>query len=1197
MKELLSPGVEVFVDDQSQYVQGSTNSVPFVLLATASNKASGSGVGIAQGTLPVNANNVYLMTSQRDLLSWYGKPLFYTTSSGAPINGDELNEYGLLAAYSSLGISNRCYIQRVDVNLQDLKASLNRPMGSPNNGSYWFDTANSTWGINEWNVVTTAFTVKTPKIVLNSTYLENDPFDTDPYAPRQRPVSGYGDIGDYAVNALEVDNPIFLKVGSPTSAQAVGTAYFDSVYNSWIQIGSKEWMTAWPTITGGKSTAGVTIPVGQTFTINGVTITVPAAVAPQSSMSALVGAINGAAIPGVYAANINEKLMLYCNSDAIYSSFIGAIEILFPTGSSLPTGYLGINPGIYNCPMYQATPSFQVPRWRTTDGAASRPTGSVWFKTNAVNGGTKFVMKSYDSVLATWSSKSVNVYYNDDSAIYSLDPSGGGYSIPAKTIYAQVNPFDGYRVPLNPDGTPVQPHITDPQQAGVTFFQRFAVGPTVVSGMVAPAPDAFTVGDQFKLSATQPGTMLLSEAIVTISSSNPSATTAGPQDFVVAVSSAGVPNISASIDDGGAIVLTHATGGDIHLVPWPATVTPDFTTGPIVQAGFIWMSPTGIAPANRAKWLYIDGQAEGVTLSNWVGAPTFTYTPSASAPSQDPLNGTKWYYSGAFEADIMIQNFGKWVGYQTVAGDVRGYNLINTDENGPIFSVTAPTTQTNAGKSPLVYGDIWIDTSDLVNYPKIYRWSNVSGQAQWVLIDNADNVTENGILFADARWSANGCVDPVDAAIPSIKTLLKSSYTDLDAPNPALYPQGMLLFNLRRSSLDVKSFAVDYFNTADFSVKPYDQYKTYYFGDKVTLNGMIYVSIANSAQVGNNPATSPTYWGEMQTSTWVTVSSNNDNGSPNMGRNAQRIVIVKALESGIDNSAQARQEQLNFNLIACPQYPELTPAMVNLNLDRNDTAFVIGDTPLRLAPDQIQAYVAATSSPYLDPNPIIQIGDQYTGIFYPSCQTRDLSGNTVVTAPSHMMIRTIIRSDQLSWPWYAPAGVRRGMVENALRIGYLSTRTNEFIQFSNDLATRDLLYSNHINPITFQPGVGIMNFGNKTCTEIKTALDRINVARLISYLRVQLYALSQQFLFEPNDQLTRDQFRNAVTSLMLDIQTKRGIYDYLVICDLSNNTPTTIDRSELWLDLAIEPVKAVEFIYIPIRVLNTGAISALQVGS
>jgi phage tail sheath protein FI len=80
-------------------------------------------------------------------------------------------------------------------------------------------------------------------------------------------------------------------------------------------------------------------------------------------------------------------------------------------------------------------------------------------------------------------------------------------------------------------------------------------------------------------------------------------------------------------------------------------------------------------------------------------------------------------------------------------------------------------------------------------------------------------------------------------------------------------------------------------------------------------------------------------------------------------------------------------------------------------------------------------------------------------------------------------------------------------------------------------------------------------------------------------------------LFEPNDQITRNEITNTVNSLMVDLIAKRAIYDYLVVCDLSNNTPARIDASELWVDVAIEPVKAVEFIYIPLRIKNTGEIS------
>lgn len=93
----------------------------------------------------------------------------------------------------------------------------------------------------------------------------------------------------------------------------------------------------------------------------------------------------------------------------------------------------------------------------------------------------------------------------------------------------------------------------------------------------------------------------------------------------------------------------------------------------------------------------------------------------------------------------------------------------------------------------------------------------------------------------------------------------------------------------------------------------------------------------------------------------------------------------------------------------------------------------------------------------------------------------------------------------------------------------------------------------------------------------------------MAYIRRQLTLAGRPFVFEPNDQLTRQQFTGVVQSLMVDLVAKRGLYDYLVVCDDSNNTPARIDRNELWCDVAIEPVKAAEFIYIPVRILNTGA--------
>ena len=132
-----------------------------------------------------------------------------------------------------------------------------------------------------------------------------------------------------------------------------------------------------------------------------------------------------------------------------------------------------------------------------------------------------------------------------------------------------------------------------------------------------------------------------------------------------------------------------------------------------------------------------------------------------------------------------------------------------------------------------------------------------------------------------------------------------------------------------------------------------------------------------------------------------------------------------------------------------------------------------------------------------------------------------------------------------------------------------------------------------VNPITFFSGAGIVNFGNLTKTSASSALDRINVSRLAVYLRSQLDSIAKPFIFEPNDQLTRNELKQSVESFMLELVAQRGLYDFAVVCDETNNTAARIDRNELYVDVAIEPVKAVEFIFIPVRLKNTGEIAKL----
>jgi len=1139
---LISPGVEVTIIDESQYIPSATNSVPYILLATAQNKVSGAGVGVAAGTLAAEANKVKLMSSQRDLLATYGNPFFYKTTAGTPINGYELNEYGLLAAFSALGVSNRCYVQRVDIDLAELTATLVRPTGNPDNGTYWLDTANTAWGIFEWNLVTGAFANRIPLVI-------TDPNDLEPASTV--PLQSIGSIGDYAVVATSTQNPIYYKRGGPIYPTQTSDVTLGDLYNTWVLVGSDDWKTAWPTVQG--TLAPTTLTAGNTITINGNPVAVP--IAPNNTVDGLSDAINSDGIPGVYSAVIGGKLQIYADSTASNDgSTAGEGLVSLENGIGNPLAALGIAPSEYVATDYLAQYSYNAPRWGSTQ-TSPRPTGSVWQKINNVNLGTNLVVKRFNSTLGTFVQQGCPVYFNDAYANYGLDPSGGGSGIPAGTTYAEVD------VLANSTGS-------------FTIYEKFASGPTIITGADS-TPGPFVSGNTFTIAASQAGVQPTSQ----VTFSTPvTATLAGTTavDFVSAVSAAAVPNVSAAIASDGSIIIEHSQGGSIQLI--------NTAGSPVTTAGFT-------TAVRGVRVNYVNGGASGVVLSNWVGTPTFTYIASNTAPDQDPADGRLWYYSAATtgSADIMIQDDGIWQGYQNVTNDVRGDDLSNTNATGPIFSTTPPLTQTDQSQSALVYGDLWINTGDLENYPVISRWSNVDGTDQWLLIDNTDQTTQNGILFTDARWAPNGTTNPISDPIPTIVSLLTSNYLDIDAPDPSLYPQGTLLWNTRRSGFNVKAFQVNYFNSSDFAVDAYDTTTAYVFNDFVNYNGVIYV--AKQSTTGNVP-TNTTYWAAIETNAWVSQNPVKADGSPYMGRQAQRVQIVQALRAGIDTSTTAREEQLVYNLISCPQYPELLPNMVALNNERNNTAFVVADTPLRLSPEDILTWSSNNNGLGLSTGDGFLTRDVYAGVFYPSCQATDTTGSLVVQPPSHMMIRTIIRNDEVAFPWLAPAGTRRGVVDNAIQIGYINAATGEFESLGVRQGLRDTLYENSINPITFIPGVGITNFGNKTTTTLTSALDRINVARLIAFIRGRLETIGKQFLFEPNDQITRNEIRNVIDSLMIDLVAKRGIYDYLVICDLTNNTPARIDRNELYVDIAIEPVKAVEFIYIPVRIKNTGEIAA-----
>lgn len=1267
MATLVSPGVEVTIIDQSQYLPAGSNSVPLVVLATAQNKSNAAGDAVAVGTTKANANKLYQITSQRDLVNYFGSPFFYKTTSGTPIHGYELNEYGLLAAYSILGSSNNCYILRADVDLASLVGRVSRPTGTSVDGTHWLDITTSTWGINVWNAATQQFVQKTPIVIESTADIE----DIVTQAPKQ----SIGNIGDYAITMTkDYGDPgsyrtIWYKAGEylPTS---------NANYNKWVGFGTDDFYKSVPILQGGSAASTITtnniVQIGEATTVDTTAGTASVSPAMYSSVllksgvsigtlsvAGLVSAINGAKIRGITALEVNGKINIFSVPDGSNYNVGTASTLMDPTLSSYGStlwikgdlSQYGISGTTNGKLFYPVTIAYvtnaQQPDWRA-DSSTPRPSGSVWVKTNAANNGTNLIMSKFSSASGNYTTINCPVFVREREAIAALD-AAGGKNISAGALYASYS------------------------LSALQIYRRKSSGPAVYTCIPTAASFIYTASRAFLVEVTLPGTSNRSSRYtITL----PSGVAVNAEDFSQAWTNERIPYTTCKVNASGNIEITHTEGGSINFHRdydildsttggLDSSKTYDSSQDPLVDFGIVsnqdarlvavetyLLSPGNLpstvnwtAAANSSVYLaradnpaqkvgissvvingrniptvavvntgslvttaavtyavgdvltlegldsYFDEKLQvivtsvtgtDITTDNYALLPysgkaktiydymltkwgSFDYEANDVTPTTLPANNTNWYYSSIDQVDIMVNSGSAWVGYRNATYDSNGvYQKTQSGSTDPVgvqVSSSAPTAHSDG--TALVYGDLWLDSSDLENYPKLYRWASVNNLDQWVLIDNTDQVTERGIVFADARWAGNNGVDPHDDAIPTTVSMLTSNYTDLDCPSPSLYPRGTLLFNTRRSGYNVKQFRTNYFTKSNYP------------------NASTYTSA--STALGNLPKASYT---------WVSVSGNKTDGSPYMGRKAQRVVVTSAMNAAINTNQAIREEDTFFNLIAAPGYPEVQSALITLNNDRSQTAYIVGDTPMRLKDDanDITAWATNSKGATSTGEDGLVTRNTYLGLYYPSGITTDLTGSQVVVPASHMILRTMLYNDTVAYPWMAPAGQLRGIVDNVTNIGYIDASTGEFKTTKNRNALRDIQYQNFVNPISYFTNVGILNYGNKNSLDSQSSLDRTNVARLICYIRERLQVAVRPFIFEPNDTITRSEAKSVVQTLMADILSKRGIFDYSVVCDESNNTPARIDRNELYIDIAIEPAKAVEFIYIPVRILNTGEI-------
>ena len=270
-------------------------------------------------------------------------------------------------------------------------------------------------------------------------------------------------------------------------------------------------------------------------------------------------------------------------------------------------------------------------------------------------------------------------------------------------------------------------------------------------------------------------------------------------------------------------------------------------------------------------------------------------------------------------------------------------------------------------------------------------------------------------------------------------------------------------------------------------------------------------------------------------------------------------------------NAVSNQDEFDINLVSTPGLVyTLHPNPINHGISMTEArgdAFFIFD-PSAWA-DNINATTAAVSN--LDTN--------YAAAYYPWVKVLDDSINLPVWVPPSVVIPGVIsQNDRVAHEWFAPAGLNRGGLTNVLEA---KTRLTH--------AERDLLYEDRVNPIASFPGQGVVVFGQKTLQAKPSALDRINVRRLLIRLKKFIASSSRYLVFENNTVATRNRFLNIVNPYLESVQSNQGLTAFRVVMDDSNNTPDVIDRNQLVGQIFIQPARAVEFIVLDFVVQPTGA--------
>lgn len=518
-----------------------------------------------------------------------------------------------------------------------------------------------------------------------------------------------------------------------------------------------------------------------------------------------------------------------------------------------------------------------------------------------------------------------------------------------------------------------------------------------------------------------------------------------------------------------------------------------------------------------------------------------SYYASIVEPTSEPKEGTMWF-NDEYKFDIMVNDGNAWRGYR------------NVYECADIF-VTSEEPVEKANGNPLQEYDLWIDTNDS-NYPTIYRYFD----GEWELVDNTDQTTPLGVVFADARENA-GYEFKFST---QQEDLMKSDYVDPDCVNPLSYPMGIILFNTMYSTNNVKEYTNKYVN----AVKVYGE--TYTVG-------------------GSKSFITPGCDGNSKTTRWSTKSGNALDGSGLFGRKAQRVIITRVLAEAINSNEDIRSVDYDFFFINCAGYPELDDEIANLNADKKEMVYNVSDTPMRLMPkaSEIQAWATNKNNALSHGEEGRVIRNAYqTRQYPPMALTSNVDGLEVAVPSSVIKMKNLLVLPR----GRIAAGTQYGQVTNAASVGYINSE-NEYAPITIKDGLGEILVAQSINPIMPRRNTGLLLWGEATENPYTSSLSDEHAILTLLRLKRELDQACLPFFFQLNTQAVRNDFDATLRSILNDYVAREELYDYTLVTDSSVNTSERIERKELWAEIACEIVRGIEQIYIPIRIVKTGSLS------